>query len=153
MATFEEEFPEDFMSELLETDFDVIAQEALTEAIPILESSMKKEARKVIMHEGDSEMAESFKAYKPKKTRTDAWIANVTPKGYSKVKVYKAVNSKGVKTGRKYQVSNALKAIWKEYGIPGRQAAKPFITASINASKDEVMKRMQEVYNRRVGAK
>ena len=93
----------------------------------------------------------SFKASKPKKTKTDAWIANVNPKGYSSTKVY-TVNSKGFKKNRKYPVSNALKAIWKEYGIPGRQAAKPFITASVNASKMEIMRRMQEVYNRKVGA-
>lgn len=152
MAEFNVDFPDDFLSSLLETDFDEIAEEALSDAVPILEKTMKAEVAKSIQHEGDSELVNSFKASKPKKTKTDAWIANVNPKGYSKTKVYTAVNRRGVKTGRKYPVSNALKAIWKEYGIPGRQAAKPFITASVNASRNEIMNRMQEVYNRKVGA-
>lgn len=151
MAIFDVDFPDDFLSELLETDFDEIAEEALKEAVPILEKTMKAEVKKTIQHDGDSELVNSFKASKPKKTKTDAWIANVNPKGYSSTKVYTA-NSKGLKKSRKYPVSNALKAIWKEYGIPGRQAAKPFITASVNASKMEIMRRMQEVYNRKVGA-
>ena len=152
MASFDFDFPEDFLSELLETEFDEIAEEALKEAVPALEESIKKEVRKVIAHDGDSELANSFKATSPKKTKNGAWIANVTPRGYSSNKVYTAVNSKGIKTKRKYPVSNALKAIWKEYGIPGRQAARPFITASINASKKEVLERMQEIYNKKVGA-
>ena len=152
MAAFDMDFPEDFLADLLKTDFDEIAQETLIEVAPILEESVKREVRKVISHEGDSELANSFKATKPKKTKNGAWIANVTPRGYSKDKVYAAVDSKGKKTARKYPVSNALKAIWKEYGIPGRYAARPFITASINASKQDVMKRMQEVYNKKVGA-
>lgn len=151
MAIFDVDFPDDFLSELLETDFDEIAEEALKEAVPVLEKTMKAEVKKTIQHDGDSELVNSFKASKPKKTKTDAWIANVNPKGYSSTKVY-TVNSKGLKKSRKYPVSNALKAIWKEYGIPGRQAAKPFITASVNASKMEIMRRMQEVYNRKVGA-
>ena len=152
MALFDVEFPEDFLRELLDTEFGEIAEEALREAAPVLENKMKTEARRVIDHEGDSEMAESFEPSDPKKTKTDAWIVNVTPRGQSSVKVYTA-KYKGKRTHRKYKVSNALKAIWKEYGIPGRQAARPFITASINASKKEVLEHMQEVYNRKVGAK
>ena len=152
MAVFDIDFPEDFLSELLETEFDEIAEDALKESIPVLEESVKKEVCKVIAHEGDSELANSFKATKPKKTKNSAWIANVTPRGYSSTKVYRAVDGKGKKKDRKYPVSNALKAIWKEYGIPGRQAARPFLTASINASKKEVMERMQEIYNKKVGA-
>lgn len=152
MAQFEMEFDDSFMDGLLSTDFDEIASEALAEAIPILEQSMKSQVKKVIQHEGDSELVNSLKASKPIKTKTDAWIATVTPKGYSTTKVYTAKNSKGSKTHRKYKVSNAVKAIWKEYGIPGRQPARPFISAAVNAVTPEVTQKMQEVYNRKVGA-
>ena len=147
------EFGEDFLDELLNSDFDIIAEEALKEAIPVLEKSMKNQVKKVIQHKGESELVASLKASKPKKSKTDAWIATVTPKGYSSVKVYIAKDGKGRKTGRKYKVSNALKAIWKEYGIPGRQAPRPFINAATNAATPEVLQKMQEVYNRKVGAK
>lgn len=148
MAFFEVDFPVDFMSELLDTDFGEIAEEALREAAPFLEESMKKECRNAVKHEGDSELVNSFKKSKPKKTKTDAWIVNVTPKGKSKVKVYH-----DTATGRgTYPVSNALKAIWKEYGIPGRQPPRPFIAAACNNAREKTMAKMQEVYNRKVGA-
>lgn len=152
MAQFQMEFDDGFLDNLLSTDFDAIAEEALAETIPMLEQSMKNQVKKVIQHEGDSELANSLKASKPRKTKTDAWIATVTPRGYSSTKVYKAKNGKGRKTQRKYKVSNAVKAIWKEYGIPGRQPARPFINAAVNAVTKEVTEKMQEVYNRKVGA-
>lgn len=153
MAEFEIEFGDDFLDQLLNTDFNEIAKAALSEAVPILEKSMKNEVKKVIQHSGESELVDSLKSGKPKKTKTDAWIVNVTPKGYSDTKVFTAVDSKGRKTHRKYPVSNALKAIWKEYGIPGRQPPKPFLTSAANGAKAAVLQKIQEVYNRKVGAK
>ena len=147
MAGFEIDFPDDFLSELLDMDFDEIAEEALHETAPLLEAFMKQSCKAVITHEGESELVDSIKSSKPKKTKTDAWIVNVSPKGNSKTKVYHHT-----RTGRKYPVSNALKAIWKEYGIPGRQPPKPFITSACNKVRDSVMAKMQEVYNRKVGA-
>lgn len=153
MAQFQMEFSDDFLDGLLSTDFDEIAEEALTETIPILERSMKSEVKKTIQHDDDSELVNSLKASKPKKTKTDAWIATVTPRGYSSTKIYTAKNGMGQKTKRKYKVSNALKAIWKEYGIPGKQPPRPFIAAAANAVEKEISSKMQEVYNRKVGAK
>ena len=80
MAAFDIEFPDDFLSELLDTDFDEIAEEALRDTAPLLEKSMKREARRAVMHEGESEMVESIRASIPKKTKTDAWIVNVGPR-------------------------------------------------------------------------
>lgn len=148
MAEFDIDFPDDFLSELLETDFDEIAQAALEETAPILERSMRSACRRVIEHDGDSELAESITATAPKKTKTDAWIVNVGPKGYSKTKKYHHQVSE-----REYPVSNALKAIWKEYGIAGQQAAKPFITPAVNSVRDTVMSKMQEIYDKKVGSK
>lgn len=145
MAAFDIEFPDDFLSELLETDFDEIAEDALKEAAPLLEKSLKASCKRVIEHDGDSELVESIAASKPKKTKTDAWIVNVGPRGYSKTRKYHAK-----KSGRKYPVSNALKAIWKEYGIAGKQAPRPFITHATNEVRDTVMQKMQEVYERKV---
>ncbi|MBD5395019.1 MAG: hypothetical protein HDR71_12320 [Lachnospiraceae bacterium] len=149
MAIFNVDFPEDLMSDLLDTEFADIAEEALSEAAPILEKAMKTSGRAVIIHEGDSEMIESIKAGKPKATKTDAWIVNVGPKGNSKNHYYQ----KGGKKKRAYPVSNALKAIWKEYGIPGRQPPRPFMEAGKNAAQNAVIRKIQEVYNKKVGAK
>lgn len=149
MALFDIDFPEDFLSELLETDFDEIAEEALKDAAPVLEKSMKQSCQRAIRHESDSELVNSIKSSKPKKTKTDAWIVNVFPSGYSKKKIYRA--GKGGK--RKYPVSNALKAIWLEYGIAGRQAPRPFIRTACNNVRETILARMQEVYEKKVGMK
>lgn len=127
-------------------DFDEFCEEALKEAAPIMEKEMKKYCSDAIIHDGDSELVESIKAQKPKKTNTDGWIVSIGPTGNSKkVGYYK---TKG--RIRKYPVSNALKAIWKEYGIPGQQEARPFLTAATNAARSAVVAKLQEVYNRMV---
>lgn len=151
MASFQMDFDDSFMDQLLNTDFNEIAEAALSEAAPILEKSMKEAIKNAVQHEGDSELVNSIKSTKPKKTKTDAWIVNVTPKGYSNTKVFTALSSKGKKIHRKYPVSNALKAIWKEYGIPGRQPPRPFLSRAVNGAKAAVLQKMQEVYNEKVG--
>lgn len=145
---FEIDFPEDFLSEFLESDFDEIAEEALREAAPILEKSMKQSCRRVIKHSGESELVDSIESGDPKKTKTDAWIVNVTPQGYSSTKTYRSGSK-----GKAHRVSNALKLIWKEYGVAGRQPARPFLTNACNAVRETVMEKMQQVYERKVGMK
>lgn len=149
MALFDVEFPEGFLSELLETEFDEIAEEALKEAAPVLEQSIKQSCRRVIEHSGESELVKSIKSSKPKKAKTDAWIVNVGPKGYSRTKTYRVGKGKT----RKKPVSNALKLIWKEYGVAGRQPSRPFLTSACNAVRETIMAKMQQVYERKVGMK
>lgn len=148
MAEFDIEFPDGFLSELLDTEFDEIAQEALSETAPLLESAMRTSCARVIEHDGDSELVASIKARKPKKTKTDAWIVNVGPSGKSTTKKYHATNGRH----RTYPVSNALKAIWKEYGIAGHQPARPFITNATNSAREAILAKIQQVYNRKTGA-
>ncbi len=152
MAIFDVDFPDDFMSGLLDTDFDAIAEAALTDAAPLLERQMKKCCSDAIQHEGDSELVGSIKSGTPKQTKDkEAWIVNVGPRGYSTVKKYTAVDGRGKKTKRKYHVSNALKAIWKEYGIPGHQPPRPFLQAATDAARHAVEAKIQEVYDRMAG--
>lgn len=146
MARLEISFPDDFMSGLLDTDFEEIAAEALAEAAPLLEKSLKESCKMVIDHPGESELVDSIACSKPKKARTGAWIINVGPRGYSKRKFYRGTNNRR----KRYPVSNALKMIWKEYGIAGRQAARPFIRSAVNDARGAVTRRMQEVYERKV---
>lgn len=153
MAGFDIEFPDDFLSGVLETDPQELCSEMLSEAAPLYVDSMKRSLRGVVDHEVDSEMVDSVKATKPKKTKTDAYIVNVGPSGYSKTKEYIQKDGTGKRTTRKYPVSNAVKAIWKEYGIPGKEPARPFLTKAKNDVENDVMNRMQEVYNRKVGTK
>lgn len=148
MAGFDMEFPEDMFGGLLANDAEEICAYALEAAAPILVESMKKSASAVIMHEGESEMVQSIKASKPKQTKDkSAHIINVGPTGNSKHTYYDSKSKKK----RKYKVSNVLKAIWKEYGIAGRQSASPFIANATNNAEEAVMQKLQEAYNGRAG--
>ena len=71
MAGFDIEFPNDFLGGVLETDPQELCSEMLSEAAPLYVDSMKRSLRGVVDHEGDSEMVDSVKATKPKKTKTN----------------------------------------------------------------------------------
>ena len=142
------DFPEDFLKDLLQTDTSDICQEALKEAAPLLEQSMKNTLRQD-NHELSGELINSIKANKPKQANNGAWMVHVRPTGYSSINSY-SVKGKG-NTIRKHKVSNALKAIWIEYGVNGRQPARPFLTRTVNDVRSASMQRMQEVYNRMAG--
>lgn len=152
MAQFEMDFPDDFLKGLLESDFDEICEEGLNESSSLLVDSVKKETKNVIIQNGDSELVNSVTSNNAKKSKNGAWIVNVFFKGYSKTKMYTAKNSKGVRTARKYSVSNALKSIWLEYGVAGRQSPRPFLNKSIKNVENTVIETIQTVYNEKVGS-
>lgn len=134
---------------LFEIEFDDIAEEALNQSIPILEGTMRSAAAASVKHSGDSAMVNSIKGSKPKKvTATDCWICNVGPRGYSTTKTYHAKRKSG-HSKQTYKVSNALKAIWKEYGIPGHQPAMPFMQKAANAAKARVEKIIEDSFDKR----
>ena len=147
MATFEMNFPEDFLGQLLNTDSDELCRTALEEAAPLLVESMKKGVEQG-GHQRSGELIKSIKAKKPTKSRNGAWMVHVRPTGYSSVNSY---SIKGRRSKRKYKVSNALKMIWIEYGINGRQPAKPFITKTVNEVQGASMRKLQEVYDQMAG--
>jgi hypothetical protein len=136
------------IDEMFNIDFDDIAESALKEAAPILKASMESAVRTSVEHDGDSELVNSIKCASPKKSRNNAWILNCGPSGYSKTKVYNSKKSK-----RQYPVSNALKAIWKEYGIAGRQPARPFLAKATNDAKENVYNIIQNKFDEKTGAK
>lgn len=131
--------------------FDDIAEKALNESVPILEATMRSAAAASVKHSGDSEMVNSIKGSKPKKSAsTDCWIVNVGPRGYSTTKTYHGKRKSG-KSKKAYKVSNALKAIWKEYGIPGRNIpAQPFMQKATNAAQGRVEKIIEDAFNEEI---
>lgn len=147
MAGFEVYHDKTDFDALFEMDFDSLAKEALEDSAPVLEASMKSAAQAAVAHTGDSELVKSIKASKVKKSKNGAWIVNVGPKGYSKVKVYHA----GGKKERVYPVSNALKAIWKEYGIAGHQPPSPFLAKAVNDAEKETLDIIQRTFDRKAG--
>lgn len=152
MASFDVDFSDDYMGKLLQTDFDDIAQEALTEVSPILVESTRKAVKEAVKHTGDSELANSIKAKKPKKIKDGSgWIVDVVPTGNSSEQHTYTANKNSV-TKRKCPVTNVLKAIWLEYGIAGRQPAHPFLAKATNSAKESSIKAIQDIYKTKVGA-
>lgn len=144
MAGLEFDIPMDYMAGLLNSSFDDIAKEALEEAEPMLKQSIQNSIRAAEKGTGTGELVNSIKGTKPKKTRTDAYIVNVGPSGQSKT--FYTVGT-GKKT-RKYPVSNALKAIWLNYGN-AHQAPRPWLTPAINNVSSAIMQRMQKIWEER----
>ena len=136
-------------------EFEEYAEEALAECGVILESKMKTNARKSVMHDGESEMVDSIKSYKPFKAKNGAWLISVGPSGYSKTKRYhtnwRRRDGSIKKSTRSYSVSNALKAIWKEYGIPSRGIpAQPFISTAVSQCENQVQTILQHKFEERI---
>lgn len=143
---FELSIPDDYLAELLDHPFDDIAKKALADTAPILEAAIKKSMRASVQHPGDSDMINSVRHNSPKETRTDAWIVNVYPSGYSQ-------NSYSRESGGKvsrYPVSNALKAIWLNYGRAG-QPARPWLQPAVSSCQGEIMERMQNIWEDMTG--
>lgn len=134
--------------DFLDMDFDEAAERALNESVSILEGTMRSAAAASVKHDGDSAMVNSIKGSKPKKSAaTDCWIVNVGPRGYSSTKTYHGKRKNG-KSKQTYKVSNALKAIWKEYGIPGHQSPQPFIQKATNQAQARVERIIEDAFNK-----
>lgn len=146
MADLGFEIPEDYLEALLEHDFDEIAPEMIEKVTPILEESIKKSIRAVESGQGTGELVNSIKVTKPKKTTTDAYIANVGPSGKSSNHYYDSATHK-----RSYPVSNALKAVWLNYGRAG-QPARPWLTPAVNGCKDKILSEIQKLWEEKVQA-
>lgn len=148
MAVFSFDFPEELPTELMEpTDVDELCEAMLRGAAPLLEREMKREINRVTSKEySTGAAAESIKCKSPRKYRNGDWTISITPRGYSK-HTFRTGNGKK----RTYEVSNALKLIWLNYGIPGHQVARPFLTRAMDNARKSVIEKMQEIYNKKVG--
>lgn len=141
-------YSSDVFDDLWNVNFESVAMESLKAGSIIVEQKMKQNAKAVVNHAGESEMINSITAKDPKKAKNGAYIVNVGPTGYSTTKTYYAKNRKGTHGKRKNRVSNALKAIWKEYGIPGHQSAQPFITPAVIQTERQVTDIIQKTFEK-----
>lgn len=145
MADLGFDIPEDFLKELTDNTFEELAPEMLDEVLPILDNSIRQSLTSVV-HGGTGELINSIAKTKPKKTNTDAWIANVYIKGQSNNYYYG-----GASHNRQYPVSNALIAIWLNYGN-AHQPARPWLTPAVNSCQGEIMEKLQKKWEELTGA-
>lgn len=129
MAKFDFDIPDDFIKQLGKlADVDRIAPIMIDEAMPILEANLKKE---LVKHKRTGDMISSVKKTKAGK-KNKGYFATVRPTGN---------DSKGVR--------NMEKLAHAEYGT-SKQPPTPILTKAINDSKQPVLNKMQEVFDREV---
>lgn len=126
MAKFDIQGIDDLMDELSYLDVERIAPMMLEEAEPILKKEVVKQVEK---HRDTGDMAESIKSTGAERTKNGYYLA-VRPTGKDR---------KGVR--------NMEKLAYLEYGT-GREAARPVLSKAVHAAEEEVIKKMQEVYDR-----
>lgn len=126
MARFDIEGIDDLMNELNYLDVERIAPMMLEEAEPILKKEVVKQVEK---HKDTGDLVKSIKTTGAERTKNGYYLA-VRPTGKDR---------KGVR--------NMEKLAYLEYGT-GREAARPVLTKAVHAAEDEVIKKMQEVYDR-----
>ncbi len=138
MATFSCDIPMDFLSQLDIFQSD-IAEEMINEALPIYQSAIQKALKGSISRSPKSKLTgglvQSVKMKRAKRAKNGAIIGHVT---------FAGKDSKGS--------PNMVKAMAMEYGN-SNQDQVPFMQKAENDCRTKVIDAMQEVYNKRVGAK
>lgn len=149
MATMNVNMPDDLFSDLLRSDFEEIATEAIKQCIPAVEKAVKDSVRTVIKDKSRTELIESFKGSKVTKSRkSDGMVAFVRATGKPKRggRRKRGGSERGTRA-----VSNSDIAFWLEYGN-SHQAPKPYIGKAASMVTDELTDICQEVLNRKTGA-
>lgn len=150
---FEVEFPDDFLSDLLASDFEEIARESLEEAAPLLQNSVQSACQSVIADKTRTDLVNSFKVWKVgvKKTKTDGYMIGVSAYGKPSEKSTWTSKTSSGKT-RTRNTSNNDIAWWLEHGN-AHQPAKPFMDRAAHNSQTKILEICQKIYNKKVGAK
>lgn len=142
MGKFDFEIPQDFIKQLgrLE-DVDRVAPKMLDAAAPILERHVKAECAK---HKRTGTMVDSVKKTKAKSGKKGYYVT-VRPTGKST----KYIDKDGKLRTRKVPVRNMEIMAHIEYGTKN-QAPKPILTKAVKDATPEVLRKMQEVFEREV---
>lgn len=131
MADFEFKGIDDFIEELKQLEnLEEIAPKMIDEATPIVKKNMKK-----YIHEA----ANRGYATGTLENAVNATKAKVNNYGYFAAVLVRGKDEKGVR--------NAEKLAYLEYGT-GKQTAHPIMEKVVNDSEDDVIKKMQEVFDR-----
>lgn len=126
MAEFNVEGVDELMKELEQIDVEHIAPKMLEESVEILEGAVKRRTAK---HKVTGDMLSSIKPTGAQRNNSGYYIC-VRPTGKDR---------KGVR--------NMEKMAYLEYGT-SRQRARPVLSVAVNESEAEVLKKMQEVFER-----
>lgn len=108
-------------------NFDEIAEQMLTESVPILERHVKSEVSK---YKDTGDMLDSIRHQKKPKKNDHGWYTAVIPTGEDR-----------------HGVRNMEKMAHLEYGT-SKIPPKPIISKALNDAREEVNEKMQEVFDK-----
>lgn len=140
MASFEKDHELAGMIRKIESlaNNEQIYSDLISEGQNIMKSEIQSGANQ---HVKTGKMASSLKNTKPKKNSNGEWVGRV-----------KFTGSNGIyttKEGKKYDITNWLKAFRIEYGT-SKQKAKPFVRPAIERSENAISKKWNEIYERKL---
>ena len=115
---------------------DDVYKELISAGQDIIKEEIQKGADK---HIETGQMAKSLDNSTPVKNKDGDWVGRVKFYGSAGVYVTKA--------GKKYDMTNWLKAFRIEYGT-STQKAQPFIRPAIRRSRTKIYKKWQEIFDR-----
>ena len=130
---FNVEFPDNLFDAEFLSDEKLDA--ALEKVAPDLVRAMQSQINAVTTEKSTGEAANSIKANKPKTDKQGRRYISVTPHGYSTHTFNRG--------SRKYKITNAIKLIWLQHGIPGRQEAKPWLLKAQHKCEDAITKALE----------
>jgi len=135
MARFNFEISDVFQTQLNSlNNIDEVIPKMLGEVAPITENAVKNA---IMTHKKTGDLIKSVKATKPKKYKNGGWYIQIGFKGYS---IHKSKN-------KVFKVANAQKAMVLEFGS-SKQTATPFLEKAKNDCNQQVIEKMQEVFNK-----
>lgn len=115
---------------------DDVYQEMISAGQEIMKSAIETGARK---HRRTGKMANSLVCTKPMKNKSGDWVGRVKFEGSNGV--YRT------KKGKKYDITNWLKAFRIEYGT-SEQQAKPFVRPAIQGCQSNINNKMNKIFER-----
>lgn len=131
--------------------FEEMAKKVLNECREDMESGTKAALQASVQHEGNSEMVNSVKCYEALMTRDGTGARMVCqPTGKSS----SGNRYKTVSRGKSIEkpVRNNDKAFWLEYGVAGRQPARPWKDRAINSIEAKVVPKIEQAIAKELGA-
>lgn len=130
---FDVEFPDDLFDAKFLSDDKL--DSALEKATPEVVKAMKSQINATTSDKATGEAANSIKAGKPRTDKQGRRYIAVCPSGYSTHTFNRG--------SRKYKITNAIKLIWLQHGIPGRQPARPWLLKAQHQCENAVIKALE----------
>lgn len=148
--SFEFKMPQGLIDDLRKcSEIDRIAPLMLESAAPILKRHFVRNLN-AVMKDPTGELINSIKISKANKSKSGIWGISVRATGNATNRKTGTLKTYVGKSGKESVYRNQQKLLSLEYGDSRHKTPKPFMQKTTNDSENEVINKMQEVYNKEV---